>query len=675
MSKMVINVKIDPKGGTYAVSNPFLLFDFHFQSFIILYIVLLIRTKEILEGKMRNIVLFFVVSCACVMIMSCATQPRNPHPFSGPVFEEETENKPWTNLNFRTDTDEFHFVVLSDRNGGGRQGIYEDAVRKVNLLQPEFVICVGDLIPGYSRDQEKIKKQRDEIDTILSKLEMPFFYVPGNHDLTYPPMRKSWEKRYGATYYHFVYKDCLFLCMNSHDTKEYYFTDTQLAYMKKALDENRNCRWTFVFFHHPLWTFKDKDSNWPKFAELLKGRRHTIFSGHTHVYMKYDVEGNDYIVLATTGGASSRIGPEYGRFDEFAWVSMTGKEPVIANLSLDGINNKNIYTRVKSELVWPIYDGRAIDVYPIIVDQPLFEGAETAIRVRNHSEYPLKYFMKLQDNPLFTSDPGKIELSIPAASDGETTMMIHALDPISLKENLQLTLEGEAVYEIPDSDPVKSKGTKALMVEKREYCPRSKTPVTIDGELDDWESLPISCAKPTEVEQRREFWKGKTDASYDFGVKYDEDYVFIGVKAIDDMFVHDPKRKPWEQDCLEVRVNGNPDPDRTNSKGEGEYEKFLLFVLNPAEKGAEGNWHEKDRLPEGCKAACLKNESGFSAEIAIPISHVKSLQGENWDAVRVNICMDDFDEGGVNDGAKIWWRPDWRSARTYPGSGTFYRQR
>lgn len=624
---------------------------------------------------MRNIVLSFVVAFACLVIIACATPPQNPRPFVGPVFEQGTEKKPWTNLEFRNDPDEFNFIVLSDRHGGGREGIYEDAVRKVNLLQPEFVICVGDLIPGYTRDAEKIAGQRNEFDAIISKLEMPFFYVPGNHDIGYLPMRKSWNERYGVTYYHFVYKDCLFLCMDSTDTKEYYFTDKQIEYMKKALEENRNARWIFVFFHHPLWTFKEKDSNWPKFAELLKGRRHTIFSGHTHVYMKYDVEGNDYIVLAVTGGASSRIGPEYGRFDEFAWVTVGSKEPKIANISLDGIHDKNIYTPKKSEIVWPIWDGSAIDVYPIIVDQPAFEGAETAIRVRNRSEYPLKYAMKLQDNPIFTSEPGKIELSIPAGAVGDATMMIHALDPISLRKNLRVTLEGEAVYEIPDSDPVKSKGTKTLMVEKREYCSRSKVAVSVDGKLDDWESLPFSCAKPAEVQQRRGFWKGANDASFDFGVKYDENYVYIGVKAIDDMLVLDTKRKPWEQDCLEVRVNANPDPDRTDSKGEGEYKKFLLFVLNPGEKGEEGNWYAKERLPKGCKAVCLKNESGFFAEIAIPISHVKSLQGENWNAVRVNICMDDFDEGGVNDGAKIWWRPDWRRNQSYPGSGTFYRQR
>jgi hypothetical protein len=254
-------------------------------------------------------------------------------------------------------------------------------------------------------------------------------------------------------------------------------------------------------------------------------------------------------------------------------------------------------------------------------------------------------------------------------------MKIHAIDPISLRKNLCVTLEGEAVYEIPDSDPVKSKGKKTLMMEKREYCSKVKDPIIVDGDLNDWESLPFSSFKPAEVQQRRGFWKDATDASFDFDVKYDENCLYIGVKAIDDMLVLDTKRKAWEQDCLEIRVNANPDPDRTDSKGEDEYEKFLLFVLNPGEKGAGGKWYAKERLPEGCKAVCLKDDSGFKAEISIPVSYVKSLQGENWDAVRVNICMDDFDEGGVNDGAKIWWRPDWRRTKTYPGSGTFYRQK
>ena len=46
---------------------------------------------------------------------------------------------------------------------------------------------------------------------------MPFFYVPGNHDVTNPEMEKIWEEKFGRRYYHFVYNDVLFLILNSDD--------------------------------------------------------------------------------------------------------------------------------------------------------------------------------------------------------------------------------------------------------------------------------------------------------------------------------------------------------------------------------------------------------------------------------------------------------------------------
>ena len=77
------------------------------------------------------------------------------------VFKTDvtTEKKPWTNLNFNNDPDNFQFAIVSDRNGGNRPGIFDDAIEKFNLMQPEFVLSVGDLISGYTTDTTIIRKQ------------------------------------------------------------------------------------------------------------------------------------------------------------------------------------------------------------------------------------------------------------------------------------------------------------------------------------------------------------------------------------------------------------------------------------------------------------------------------------------------------------------------------------
>ncbi len=107
----------------------------------------------------------------------------------------DTNKKPWTNLDFYNDPSNFQFAIVSDRNGGNRPGVFEKGVEKLNLMMPEFVMCVGDLIAGYTTDTALIAKQWDEVNQIISNLKVPFFYLPGNHDITNKVMEKEWEKR------------------------------------------------------------------------------------------------------------------------------------------------------------------------------------------------------------------------------------------------------------------------------------------------------------------------------------------------------------------------------------------------------------------------------------------------------------------------------------------------
>ena len=44
---------------------------------------------------------------------------------------------------------------------------------------------------------------------------MPFFYLPGNHDVGNDVADEIWDELYGVRYYSFVYKNVLFLCLNT----------------------------------------------------------------------------------------------------------------------------------------------------------------------------------------------------------------------------------------------------------------------------------------------------------------------------------------------------------------------------------------------------------------------------------------------------------------------------
>jgi serine/threonine-protein phosphatase CPPED1 len=273
---------------------------------------------------------------------------------------------PWTHLRLNNAPETFHFVVMSDRTGGNRGRVFSQAVEQINLLQPTFVVCVGDLIQGYSKDTAVLASQWKELQGFTSKLQMPFFYVPGNHDMANPVEADVWKQRFGRSYYHFVYKDVLFLAVNTDDPNEGkekgQLSKDQIEYFQKVLKDNAGVRWTFVLVHKPIWTHANLDSNgWLDLEKALNGRKYTVFAGHVHRFQKFVRQGMNYYQLATTGGGSKLRGVHYGEFDQIAWVTVKTKtDPIIANLMLDGIYPESMKKVISDEPGLPILNRKAV---------------------------------------------------------------------------------------------------------------------------------------------------------------------------------------------------------------------------------------------------------------------------------------------------------------------------
>ena len=286
--------------------------------------------------------------------------------------------KPWTSEMFQNDPEAFQFVVIGDRTGGAnQQGTFKLAINQLNQLQPEFVINVGDMIEGYSDDKAKLNAEWDEVDEMLNQLKMPFFRTPGNHDIANETAQQVWRDRHGATRYHFVYSDTLFLVLDSEDppreapegieeklelynelqvsdpakaqamlaefmsdeavvaglSKPIEFSDEQLDFVKDALAQNADVRWTFVFLHEPAW--ENSSDSFKAIQGMLKDRKHTFLAGHLHYY-DYDlIDGYEHITMGPSGASFHHEGP--GNVDHIMWVTMTEDGPEIANIALKGV--------------------------------------------------------------------------------------------------------------------------------------------------------------------------------------------------------------------------------------------------------------------------------------------------------------------------------------------------
>jgi len=263
------------------------------------------------------------------------------------------ERNPWTHLRVNNAPAAFHFAIVSDRTGGHRARIFSQAVEQLNLLQPAFVISVGDLIEGYSQDRNRLGTEWKEFQGYARKLQMPFFYVPGNHDVSNAFQETHWQERFGRRYYHFTYQDVLFLMLCSDDPAgagEGGISKDQVAFVEKALKNSAGVRWTIVALHRPLWnTGNVADNGWLDVEKALQGRPYTVFAGHVHRFQKFVRHGMNYYQLATTGGASRLRGVKYGEFDHVVWVTMKNEGPVLANLMLDGIYTENMKQPITAE--------------------------------------------------------------------------------------------------------------------------------------------------------------------------------------------------------------------------------------------------------------------------------------------------------------------------------------
>lgn len=399
---------------------------------------------------------FAAMSIACTLhvVPAVLAQVQTEH-FESDV---ETEIKPWTHLNFFNDPKNFKFAIMSDRAGGVRPGVFEDAARKLNLIMPEFVMSVGDFIPGNTADRALLAKEWAEFDAELKPLKPPFFFVPGNHDINNDVQRDVWKERSGVPYYSFVYKDVLFLALDSTGEKGDIVPDAQVELMKKALDKYPDARWTFVFLHHPLWLY-DSPSGFAKVEKLLEGRRYTVIAGHLHRYLQEWRNNTNYYVLASTGGGSRLRGHRYGEFDHVTLVTVTDEGPIIANLRLDGILPHDVTKRSDYELIEALARGADLP-WMVLTDQEDEVTAGTLyLKLRNPSEREMQVRAKFGHGHEVQIEPSQIETTLPPKSQKVVEVAIRSSEAISTKAPALLQLNWMVGYNLADKDELFLDGT------------------------------------------------------------------------------------------------------------------------------------------------------------------------------------------------------------------------
>ena len=362
-----------------------------------------------------------------------------------------TAAKPWTHLEFENDPDNFQFAVVSDRTGSPRAGVFQDAIKKLNWMMPEFVISVGDLIQGTSANAETNDAEWDEMMSWIEPLKMPFFFAAGNHDIQMKwledrvqpeDMLAQWNERFGTTHYSFVYKNVLFVVLFTNDNKEQYIGEEQVAYFEQTMAEHTDVRWTFVLLHHPLWVYPH-ESNFSRIETALQGRQHTVLAGHHHRYVHFDRNDNDYIILASTGGGSKLRGQAFGEFDHISWFTMTEDGPVMANLELSGIMPKDVATETSFKHMKALEQSADIQTNLILdtTDGGAISGGSVYVKVTNRSDQTLRVSGQFQHSHAVHPNPGLIDVRLAGFETQVVEVVLNIMAPISVTDVALLELD------------------------------------------------------------------------------------------------------------------------------------------------------------------------------------------------------------------------------------------
>jgi len=253
-----------------------------------------------------------------------------------------------------SEQDAFFFVVFGDRTGGPAKGVsvLADAVRDVNLLEPDLVMTVGDLVEGYTQEGRWLAQMR-EYKVIMNRLLCPWFPVAGNHDVYWggpedeKPVGENeavYELHFGPLWYAFEHKNCWFIALfsdegNPETGKKSFgrpecqrMSPAQFDWLAGILHKAEDADHVFLFLHHPRWLGGRYGDDWDRVHDLLvkAGNVTGVFAGHIH-HMRYDPhDGIEYITLATVGGHQSGAVPSAGYLHEFHIVTVRKDQIAVA---------------------------------------------------------------------------------------------------------------------------------------------------------------------------------------------------------------------------------------------------------------------------------------------------------------------------------------------------------
>ena len=364
---------------------------------------------------------------------------------------------------------EFTFVVLGDSQFHF-PNTFNRVIDEIVHLYPAFVIQVGDMISGYVEDLDEFREQWRRFHAQIAPLgEIPFYPVPGNHDVLDANRKPGGEEIYrqvwGDPYYSFDYHNAHFIILNTDDGAGSEIVGEQLQWLKKDLSGARKQQHIFVFFHRPIYSLQNEEELHQLF---LAHDVSAVIYGHLHHSNFLQRDGIPYIMTISAAQLGTPFPLAAGSFHHMLLVTVRDNSFRIAVLKAGSVLPPDLVAREDNEGLYGLQ--RRFFSEKRIAFGELNErdnSYEVVLRVNNPSTQELSVFFEWQlPNERWAVDPLKgRRVSLPAGTkDHPVTFALrrkfpHPPEafPACVAKALYLTTDGDVVqsehiFEIVASD-------------------------------------------------------------------------------------------------------------------------------------------------------------------------------------------------------------------------------
>lgn len=454
----------------------------------------------------------------------------------------------------------------------------------------------------------------------------------------------------------------------------------QYDWLLEQLRSDRR-RFTLAAFHHPPFTSgphgRLEADGTPREWPMDQGQRFLVplfemygvdlvLNGHDHLYERSHKDGVYYVVTGGAGAPLYKVGSAPNPYQQvnISVNHYTALDVDNSSITLTAIDR---HGEVLDWFTIPVSEqarkrkmrlaadrlAGAVDCRPADAD-PGSGSGEVECGIANPFGYDLSV----------TVDGGDSTVDI----GGRRTLQVAGGGEVRLKARLEGLSEALARpawrgrVEVPlalqltgddDGIPMASRLTRRIALrEARLEVPRMATPEA-DGDLSEWAALPAMLLdEQTRTVVNEEMYSGDGDMRARVQLAWSPEALHLAIRVHDDALVDLPGRSEWENDSVEIYLDGRPEAERTAAYGDF-VSQNILPVLRPVAGEFEGN----NAWPAEAVAWAVRQvEGGYTMEASLPFERIAGrTRARAGDTVRFDMMLNDRDDTeGSQSHHRLW---------------------